>query len=515
MKKFLSLSICFILLFSLLSGCAQSSAAEVRQANQTVSSSVQQFSTKCPNNCSSRWTDDDGLYIYTEQDGSIPYILIWRYENISIGSEQFLEEAIYANMAENYGSDLLEVSPVQNYSIGGKTLPGMLFTYQANGYTIKSLRLVFQSGNDLINFTAKYLQGEEDSVTEALEMAMENFTDELSSTAKSQSPEKNITQADATAPEIVVYPSENANVSYVNYSDPSGYFTLEIPEGWAVTVGLPPNYEVDLISYALTVYDPENLDRRFYFNLCCSGMLKSEEAREWYNTYYANTFGTLPVVSDVSTAGFFKALGEYYGYQNFTVTENIGKTALNGDLLDATAVSSYTGNSIRGLFTAMVTETNSIVQRNMFDLSQGTIDAGFLTVYSVIYEVAPEEEFLDWQPVLNHCFESLSFTTSFQSQRQSQWQSVLGTSSYLFNTAEEISDMIMDTWETRNTSYDIISQKQSDATLGYERVLDTETGEYYMTDAGFDDAFDSSRYVVVYDDNAYLSPTSGWIDWKT
>ena len=31
---------------------------------------------------------------------------------------------------------------------------------------------------------------------------------------------------------------------------------------------------------------------------------------------------------------------------------------------------------------------------------------------------------------------------------------------------------------------DIISQKQSDATMGFERVMDTETNEIYQTDDG-------------------------------
>lgn len=124
------------------------------------------------------------------------------------------------------------------------------------------------------------------------------------------------------------------------------------------------------------------------------------------------------------------------------------------------------------------------VLRNMFDASQGSIDVG-----------------------------SLTFTDTFQTERQSQWKSVLSTASYLFQTANEISDMIMDSWESRNKTYDVISQKQSDATPGYDRVLDTETGEYYRADAGFGDVFDSQRYVVV-DDAAYLTPPAGWIECK-
>ena len=40
-------------------------------------------------------------------------------------------------------------------------------------------------------------------------------------------------------------------------------------------------------------------------------------------------------------------------------------------------------------------------------------------------------------------------------------------------------DSYMQAWENRQTTYDIMSQKQSDATLGYERVYNTDTGEIY------------------------------------
>ena len=41
----------------------------------------------------------------------------------------------------------------------------------------------------------------------------------------------------------------------------------------------------------------------------------------------------------------------------------------------------------------------------------------------------------------------------------------------------------MQAWENRQTTYDIMSQKQSDATLGYERVYNTDTGEIYESNA--------------------------------
>jgi hypothetical protein len=71
--------------------------------------------------------------------------------------------------------------------------------------------------------------------------------------------------------------------------------------------------------------------------------------------------------------------------------------------------------------------------------------------------------------------------------------------------------MIMDSWEKRNKSYDIISQKQSDATLGYERVYDTETGEVYKAYNGFTDEYKGNRYKSITDD-MYTTKISGYIE---
>ena len=60
----------------------------------TAVSEKQNFSTRHRKEYSSAWDDEDGLYIYTEQFDSIPYVLIWRYEDVPIGPGQFLEESI-------------------------------------------------------------------------------------------------------------------------------------------------------------------------------------------------------------------------------------------------------------------------------------------------------------------------------------------------------------------------------------------------------------------------------------
>ena len=76
----------------------------------------------------------------------------------------------------------------------------------------------------------------------------------------------------------------------------------------------------------------------------------------------------------------------------------------------------------------------------------------------------------------------------------------------------ETMDAMMSSWESRNKSQDILSQKQSDAILGYERVYDTETGEIYKATNGFSDVYDGERYRSVTEDDMYAQPISGYIE---
>ena len=315
---------------------------------------------------------------------------------------------------------------------------------------------------------------------------------------------------------FTITPSEVSLITYETYEDPSGYFTMQIPEGWAVSTGLIPTGEVDLISYAIRMYDPDNPDRMLYFNLNNAGMIKSGEAHDWYVDNYGadNPFALMPVATELSAKGYFEGACNYYYYTSFDLIENVGQNVLGGDVLNATVTSSITGQTVEGLFSVTLMNFEYYVQKNMFDYTQGTVDVGYLIPYDVVMETAPEGEFVDWQPVLDYCFGTIKFTDAFMTQRQQQWNSVMATSEYIMNTANEINDMIMDTWENSSRAYDVASQKNSDATLGYERVYDTETGEYYRAETGFGDWYDGTRYEVVDTDEAYLSPISGTIDWK-
>ena len=134
-----------------------------------------------------------------------------------------------------------------------------------------------------------------------------------------------------------------------------------------------------------------------------------------------------------------------------------------------------------------------------------------LNVYDTIFITTPKDEFIDWQDTLNTICASFNFTNSFISGFYNEQDAVMKNFQQVREIGNQISDGIMNSWNKRNTSFDIMSQKQSDATLGYERVYDTETNEIYKAYNGFTDDYDGERYKPVTDD-MYSKKTSGYIE---
>ena len=313
-----------------------------------------------------------------------------------------------------------------------------------------------------------------------------------------------------------IRPTEAASVKFVRYNDPSGYFTIGIPAGWKVRTGLKPTGKIDLISYAISVYDPKCPERELYFCLNNAFGLRSQEAKNWHVRNYGpnSHFAKMPVVGEASTAGFFAAMGPFFGYSQFKVLERFGRNALGAAPVVAECVAARSGRRVQGLYHAVVIPMPQMAARNPFNPAAGQIDVGTLTEYSILSETAPKEEFVDWQPVLDRCLSTLVFTQPFHQQRRAAWARIMGTSKYIMQTADSIRGMIADSYRRRNATYDVLSQKRSDATLGYERVQDTETGEYYRAENGFTDWYKGERYRPATSNAAYLTPVSGYINWK-
>ena len=144
-------------------------------------------------------------------------------------------------------------------------------------------------------------------------------------------------------------------------------------------------------------------------------------------------------------------------------------------------------------------------------MSGKQIDIYYLSVYDAIFITAPKDELIEWEDTLNTVASSLEFTDTFMSGFNMQQDAVMQNFQNVRSICNQITAGIMDSWEKRSKTYDIMSQKQSDATLGYERVYDIDTGDIYKAYNGFTDDYDGDRYKTITDD-MYTEKPSGYIE---
>ena len=314
---------------------------------------------------------------------------------------------------------------------------------------------------------------------------------------------------------FVIRDSETKNIVLEDYSN--DLFNMKIPKGWKVdTLG-------DYIHYTIKVYDPSNPLYQFFLNLKTEGYNKSQDAKNWQQKYYPDSmFAKTSVLDNPTTEGFYKIFNDlgtlnntssftFPVLNNFTVTSNLGANSLGGDILRATFTDN-SGEAGEGIFMAYVYDVGSYyVNENIISGKQ--IDIYYLNVYDAIFMTTPKDEFINWESTLNSIFSSLQFTDTFLNGYNSEQDSVMKNFQSIRNIGNQISDSIMSSWESRSASYDIMSQKQSDATLGYERVYDTETNEVYKAYNGFTDDYDGTRYKAI-DDSMYTKGISGYIEKK-
>ena len=124
---------------------------------------------------------------------------------------------------------------------------------------------------------------------------------------------------------------------------------------------------------------------------------------------------------------------------------------------------------------------------------QGGIDLGNYCVYDVMGITAPEAEFAELEEVLLRCLTSFTLTSSYVQQTQ---QNVANETDAILAAGRSMQaayDSYNAAWRSRQTRYDIASQKNSDAALGYDRLYDPDTNEVYRAEIGFYDQYNLHR----------------------
>ena len=478
----------------------------------------QKFKTKAMDGYPFAFEEGSGLYIGTSPDysaSSIPYVLINRWGDLGVSVKDYLSKVATPAFRSDYGDNLLEVGELDDYDVqfaDGNTrkMYGMSFFYEAYGNKLWMYRMVGEWNGELVTFTAKYIDGEQwsqDKAMEALEIAIIYFElTDINQTAKATPTPKGGSGNPWTGKndtDIRVVQSEASKIKYSKYDN--GLFSAEVPKGWTVDV----HDKADYIHYTFQIYNPDNPDIRIFFNMKTEGYWASQEDKDYYSSYYPTSeLASMPVINPHTTEAFYNvfydfmedtSLFKFRRLKNVTQVESLGKDVLGGQIIHATGTNT-SGGKVEGVFACTLMPVSLYYVTAMY-------------VYNTYTLTAPEGELSTWMPVLEHIFASIEFSEEYQRQLSNELRTISQAQLEIGRICSQTTDIVISGWESRQATYDRISQKQSDATLGYERVYDTEKGEVYRAPLDFFDNYSGDRYKPVTDDQ-YLLPIDGYLEWK-
>ena len=341
---------------------------------------------------------------------------------------------------------------------------------------------------------------------------------------KKESDEVGKTEKSATKEDVKIVANEASKLTLEEYKTDN--FTMKKPTGWTVETGGTG------IFYAIRVYDPQNTNNQVYLMLKVQPLLKNTSAKTSWQNYYSMSgnnsqyklFADAVFLDNPTTEGFYKKFDEISTYlssleptlstmkfpkfSNFTKIEEFESSAsMKSVALDSKVLrGTFTGENSKegeGLFMASVV--------NFGNQYQGGVDMGYYMIYDIMSITSAKDEFIDYKDILLESVNSIEFTDSYVKQTIDDSNAQTQKALELNASMQKAFDSYMSAWENRQKSYDIMSQKQSDATLGYERVYDTDTGEIYKAYNGFTDDYQGNKYQSI-TDNMYTEKTSGYIE---
>ena len=322
---------------------------------------------------------------------------------------------------------------------------------------------------------------------------------------------------------VKIVKSEVQEITLEDYS--TEVFSMKIPKGWTVQSGGQGIY------YAIRVTDPKDENNQVFLMLKIQPILKSQSAKKAWQDYAIlaggaqyNLFSKAPVLESATTEEFFQVFGDvssfinniepslasfkFPTFNNFTKLEEsesqaiLKSVAMDSKILRATFTGSK-GEVGEGMFLATVVNFGNSYQMG--------VDMGYYMIYDITAITSKKDEFINYQDILMKCVNSIEFTDSYVKKTIDDSNAQTQQSLQINAQVQAAFDSYMSAWNNRSKTYDIMSQKQSDATLGYERVYDTDTGEIYKAYNGFTDDYSGNRYKSVTDD-MYTKSTSGYIE---
>ncbi len=331
-----------------------------------------------------------------------------------------------------------------------------------------------------------------------------------------------ISSADDAADNVKVVPDAASSLKLVEKDTEA--FTMQIPDGWEMRYGW--DGEKMLL---IRVYDPAQPVNQIFSATDMVPFMKSEASAEMYANSGTVMFSEAPVLDPPTNETLFKQIPKLRTYYLETVKSEATAAMIpeiyNFELLETLPAASAFGDDslddsiLHGTFRTAdgSAEGEGIGFAAIVDLF-GTmlsplygVDMAYYNVYNFTAITGVKDEFVNYEEILCRSFSSLQLKQEFVAKmlknsedsfaQLQQINASITASYYNYNNA----------WLARSSSSDIARQKYSDATLGYERVYDTETGEIYKAYNGFTDEYTGSRYQPVSDD-MYTQGWDGYIE---
>lgn len=277
-------------------------------------------------------------------------------------------------------------------------------------------------------------------------------------------------------------------------------FSILIPKGWEYEIN-PSN-----LDFGIVVYDPQKPERRVFYYYDFNPFMKSNDARNIFRTYYgANSlYGSCPVLDPATVSEFYTQWDSYIDFLNIQgfkaaitkfskldiVEEHPLENYLSSYAVDSAVVRTHAKleNSnipCEGLFSGSVVSLGTYYQNG--------IDCFPMVVYNVMGIMAPADEFSEIQETLASVLKSFSFTKAYADAYVKNSED---TTKAILDNARSMQaayDSYNDAWWNRQPINSAISQKDSDSTLGYDRLYDSQTGEIIRSELGWFDQYDTNR----------------------
>ena len=283
-------------------------------------------------------------------------------------------------------------------------------------------------------------------------------------------------------------------VRYLRWADPrEGAFSLEVPEGWNTTGGLFRFAAVD-VRGALQSVSPDGLTRITIGDAEIPTFVVPNETLAWTGftegRWYSPGYGVNIMVRRYIPGPYF--VGEYVQARIAPSCPGLQIVA-SRDRADAVqAINAINQQySTPGFATQLTAGEVAFTCRGSADPANGYYFAGTqltggmgMAQWNVQYlfgYVTPAARVGETQSVLEHMMASFQVNPQWFGAQQ---QTTAATSQIVTRTNQEISNLISKSYWSTQSTLDELRRRRSNATLGLEDVVDTQSGQQFKIESG-------------------------------